>query len=97
MSTLIPEEATAELTEAKEKMSKKIGVPADKLYPVDTDELREKLYDPEKLEEMKAVYDQAIQKHNAKTGDNLPTWDERNRRMIEKAQQRISDQARTEE
>lgn len=97
MSTLIPEEATAELTEAKEKMSKKIGVMADKLYPVDTDELREKLYDPEKLEEMKAVYDQAIQKHNAKTGDNLPTWDERNRRMIEKAQQRISDQARTEE
>lgn len=96
MSTLIPEKAITEMKEEGERASKLIGIPAERLHPVNIDDIRERYDNPWTLEEMKAVYDQAIRKHNEKTGDNLPTWDERNRRQMQKLQ-RIREQAMTKE
>lgn len=84
MARLIPNKALAEEQKALEEMSKKIGIPANKLYPVNTEELKEKLYDPDKLAEMKAEWEQARQRHKEITGEDLPTWEMRATRPIKR-------------
>lgn len=84
MARLIPDKALAEEQKALEEMSKKIGIPANKLYPVNTEELKEKLYDPDKLAEMKAEWEQARQRHKEITGEDLPTWEMRATRPIKR-------------
>lgn len=96
MGTLIPEEALAQEQEQIKKWSEASGIPADKIYPLNLQALEDKLYDPEKLQEMKAEWENTRRFVKEATGQDLPTWDERNARQIAKAQQRIRE-ARTKQ